>query len=89
MAKAKRGPSRGAKVGRIEIQSPIYGTLALLHAETGVEVAAGERICEIEAMKTFISVETADSGTLEWAVELGSVVGEDDVLAWITPVGEK
>ena len=68
----------------MEIKSPVFGTLAMLHVEDGAEVEVGDSLCEVEAMKNFIRVGAAAAGTVKWLVELGEVVDEGDVLGEIT-----
>jgi biotin carboxyl carrier protein len=79
----KRGSLTPAKVGRTPILASTFGSLALLHVESGSVVAEDDRICEIEAMKNFYSVEAPVSGTLQWTVRLGEVVSEGETLGWI------
>ena len=67
----------------MEVLSPTFGTLGLLHVDDGSLVAEGEMLGEVEVMKTFHRIIAPVAGTLTWLVGLGEVVGEGDVLAEI------
>jgi biotin carboxyl carrier protein len=68
----------------MEVFSPLFGNLALLHVESGSVVEAGEAIGEIEAMKMYVRVSAPCAGTLTWLIELGEIVGEGDLIAEVS-----
>lgn len=59
------------------------GTLAYQHVDDGAAVEAGEPICDIEVMKMMTSIETPVSGIVRFLVQLGEIVGFDDIVAEI------
>ena len=68
----------------MNVVSPVFGTLSLLHVAEGEVVEEGDALCEVEAMKVFMRVPAPCSGKVSWLVELGEVVSEGDVLAEVT-----
>lgn len=74
---------------RIEVHAPVFGSLAMLHAENEAEVELGDRICEIEAMKTYFSVIAPAKGKLTWRLGLGEVIGTGEIIAWIVQTGKE
>lgn len=67
----------------VELVSPLAGTVAMQHVEDGARVEDGEAVVEVEAMKMMWTVAATCSGIVRHRAALGSVVGQDDVLAII------
>ena len=67
-----------------ELRAEIPGTLALYHCESGAHVEAGEPIAEIECMKTFFTLNAPEAGVVAFVLDLGAVVGQDEVIATIS-----
>lgn len=61
----------------------IVGSLSDLSVDEGECVRAGQIICQIESMKTYFPVYAPVSGRVQFVAELGDVVGESEVVAWI------
>lgn len=68
---------------RVEILSPVDGTLSLRCAEEGSFIEAGERVAEVECMKMLIPLESPAAGRLRFLVQLGEVVAHDEPVAFI------
>lgn len=66
-----------------EVYSPLTGTITMQYAEDGDKVAQGDRIVGVECMKMIHDIIAPFEGVLRHKTELGSVVGEDDVVAII------
>ena len=89
-ATAKRPPRReraaggGAAAGGPELTSPLQGTVFKVNAEKGQEVAEGDLICVIEAMKMENEITAHRAGKVaEIRVAEGASVNAGDVLAVI------
>jgi biotin carboxyl carrier protein len=67
----------------VEVRAEMTGSLALRHADDGAMVEQGETIVEIECMKTFWPITAPVAGIVRHKVELGAVVGQDEVVAVI------
>lgn len=67
----------------IAVTAESNGVLVLLHVDDGSRVEEGERVCDIELMKTQFPLVATASGVIRFRVELGAVVGEGDVIAVI------
>ncbi len=87
---AKRPPKReraaggGASAGGPELTSPLQGTVFKVNAEKGQEVAEGDLICVIEAMKMENEITAHRAGKIaEIRVAEGASVNAGDVLAVI------
>ena len=77
-----RGPAGGS--GRGEVVAPMQGTIVTVLVEVGDEIAIGETVCVLEAMKMENHVVAERSGTMaEIRVSGGDSVGTGDVLAVI------
>ncbi|MDA8253007.1 MAG: acetyl-CoA carboxylase biotin carboxyl carrier protein subunit [Rhodospirillales bacterium] len=63
------------------IHPPIVGVVAQWLVEDGALVAEGEIVCQVESMKVFFEARAPVAGTLRHRVELGEVIGQEDVLA--------
>ena len=63
--------------------SDIAGVVATFLVEDGASVDKGERIMDIECMKSFFPVEAPAAGIVHFKVELGEAVGQDEVVAQI------
>jgi biotin carboxyl carrier protein len=57
--------------------------VALRVVESGMRVEKHDKIIEIESMKTFWPVTAPCAGIVRHRVELGEVVGQDQVVATI------
>ena len=85
------GPGPGATaespgaVGEDVVTAPVAGTLQVWQAEDGSEVAAGEVIAVMEAMKMETRVEAPRSGRLRHLAEAGKPIGFGAPLARIEP----
>ncbi|UPL18960.1 acetyl/propionyl/methylcrotonyl-CoA carboxylase subunit alpha [Microbacterium aurugineum] len=82
------GPSTGAAVPTpaadpTELCSPVPGTLVRWLVEEGAEVAQGDPVAVIDAMKMETTVEAHRAGTLSQRVALSATVSADGVLAVI------
>lgn len=60
------------------------GTLSYLEVEDGAQVEAGDRIAEVECMKTFWPLTAPIAGKVTFRLKLGDFVGHGDVVAIIT-----
>jgi len=68
----------------VEVRSDgLTGTVALRYVEDGCIVAANDRIVDVECMKTLFSIVAPSSGIVRHCVELGQIVGQDDLIAVI------
>lgn len=65
------------------VHTEVTGMLAMINAETGAIVEKGEQIGQIESMKVYFPLDAPASGKIVWRVDLGAVVGPDDVIAEI------
>lgn len=61
----------------------IVGSLSDLSVDNGDMVFEGQMICQIECMKTYFPVYAPVAGRVEFVAELGDIVGESEVVAWI------
>ncbi|MGN6693515.1 MAG: acetyl-CoA carboxylase biotin carboxylase subunit [Aquihabitans sp.] len=80
------GASGGGAAGTGTITAPMQGTIFKVEVAVGDEVAAGQVLCVLEAMKMENNVTADVAGTVaEVKVEPGQAVGSGDVLVVITP----
>ena len=78
-----RGPS-GLGAGSAEVTVPMQGTIVKLLVQVGDEVAAGEPVAVLEAMKMENNIAAGRSGTVtEIRVQVGDSVGGGDTIAVI------
>ena len=84
---APAGPEAGPAEGPAEgdVPAPVAGTLLVWQAGEGAEVAAGEVIAVMEAMKMETRVEAPRSGRLRHLAEAGKPIGFGAPLARIDP----
>ncbi len=68
----------------MKLRSPIFGTFAVIYAESGVQVQKGEALCEVEAMKVNYRVEAPCDGVVTWSGDLGEVFGEGDEIGEVS-----
>lgn len=66
-----------------EVYSPLTGTITMQYADDGATVSAGDKLVGVECMKMIHDIIAPFDGVLRHKTELGSVVGEDDVVAII------
>lgn len=66
-----------------EVLSEYPGVLSNIAMESGATVEEGERIADVELMKTMFPVYATASGVVSFRIELGEVVAEGDVIAVI------
>lgn len=89
MLAAGPGPGAAAEspgaVGEDVVTAPVAGTLQVWQAEDGSEVAAGEVIAVMEAMKMETRVEAPRPGRLRHLAEAGKPIGFGAPLARIEP----
>lgn len=71
----------------VEVRAEMTGSIALRRVDDGAMVEAGEAIAEIECMKTFWPLNAPVAGIVRHKVELGAVVGQDEVVAVIEVAG--
>jgi biotin carboxyl carrier protein len=62
------------------------GVLTMLYVDEGAEVEEGDRVCEIELMKTLFPLVATASGVVHFLFNLGEIVAADDVVATVTEV---
>ncbi|MFF0778605.1 acetyl-CoA carboxylase biotin carboxylase subunit [Streptomyces sp. NPDC003720] len=81
--------SRSAHAGADSLTAPMPGTVTVVKVAVGDEVAAGQSLLVVEAMKMEHVVSAPHAGTVaELDVTPGSTVAMDQVLAVITPKEE-
>lgn len=68
-----------------ELRSPMPGAVVAVHAEDGAQVAAGEPVLSVEAMKMEHVLRAPVAGTLVLRVAPGQQVGANEVLAEVLP----
>ena len=85
--RAKRAAAGGGgAAGTGSIVAPMQGTIVKVDVAVGDEVAAGQTVCVLEAMKMENNVATDVAGTVaEVKVEAGQAVGSGDVVIVVTP----
>lgn len=67
----------------IEVLSDMDGCLSSVLVDDGCEVEEGEKIAEIELMKTFFPVEAPASGVITFKIALGEIVEHGGLIAII------
>ncbi|MEV7685786.1 acetyl-CoA carboxylase biotin carboxylase subunit [Streptomyces bungoensis] len=81
--------NRAAHAGADSLTAPMPGTVTVVKVAVGDEVAAGQSLLVVEAMKMEHVVSAPHAGTVaELDVTPGTTVAMDQVLAVITPVEE-
>ena len=82
----RAGGAGGGAAGTGAIAAPMQGTIVKVDVAVGDEVAAGQVVCVLEAMKMENNVATDVAGTVaEVKVEAGQAVGAGDIVVVITP----
>jgi acetyl-CoA/propionyl-CoA carboxylase biotin carboxyl carrier protein len=66
-----------------DCRAEIAGTVALRCADDGASVEAGDRIVEVECMKTLWPIVAPCAGVVRHRIELGQVVAQDEIVAVI------
>jgi biotin carboxyl carrier protein len=75
------GSASGATSGRARITAPMPGKIVRVLVEQGAEVAAGDGLLVVEAMKMQNEIKAPKSGmVVELYVEQGATVAAGDVL---------
>jgi len=83
-APAAAGAAKGASAGSVELKSPLPGTVTKLVANPGDELASGDVILVIEAMKMETEIKADKAYVLSsFEVEQGQVIAAGDVLAML------
>ena len=83
---ARTAAAHGAAGGASELVAPMPGSILVIHAETGAEVAAGAPVMSLEAMKMEHVVVAPIGGRLtELGVRPGQQVERGEVLGYIEP----
>ncbi len=83
--KRKAGGGGSATAGGDALTAPMQGTIVKIAVEDGQEVAEGDQVFVIEAMKMEQPINAHKAGTIAGlAIEVGAAVGSGDVLAQIT-----
>jgi biotin carboxyl carrier protein len=67
----------------VDVVSEMIGSVALRRVDDGAKVEAGDAIVDIECMKTFWPIHAPVAGIVTHRVDLGAVVGQDEVVAVI------
>ncbi|MGQ0831449.1 MAG: acetyl/propionyl/methylcrotonyl-CoA carboxylase subunit alpha [Microthrixaceae bacterium] len=81
--RASTGGGGGAGSGKVAV--PMQGTIVKVLVEVGQEVAAGQPVCVLEAMKMENNIAADKAGTVsEIKVEPGQSVGAGDIVVIIT-----
>ncbi|MET8566648.1 acetyl/propionyl/methylcrotonyl-CoA carboxylase subunit alpha [Streptomyces sp. NPDC004783] len=81
--------NRAAHAGADSLTAPMPGTVTVVKVAVGDEVAAGQSLLVVEAMKMEHVISAPHAGTVaELDVAPGTTVAMDQVLAVIAPVGE-
>ncbi|MER6953909.1 biotin carboxylase N-terminal domain-containing protein [Streptomyces sp. NPDC000618] len=81
--------TRGAHAGADSLTAPMPGTVTVVKVAVGDEVAAGQSLLVVEAMKMEHVISAPHAGTVaELDVAPGTTVAMDQVLAVITPAEE-
>ena len=82
--KRKAGGGGGAAAGGDALTAPMQGTIVKVAVTEGQEIAAGDQVFVIEAMKMEQPINAHKDGTIAGlAVEVGASVGSGDLLAEI------
>jgi acetyl-CoA/propionyl-CoA carboxylase biotin carboxyl carrier protein len=82
--------SRSGHAGADSLTAPMPGTVTVVKVAVGDEVAAGQSLLVVEAMKMEHVISAPHAGTVaELDVTPGTTVAMDQVLAVITPVEEE
>lgn len=68
---------------KTDVISPLMGSISMIFAEEGAIVAEGDKLLAVECMKMQYDIEAPADGRLVLKVELGDIVGQDDLLAVI------
>ncbi|WP_414686225.1 biotin carboxylase N-terminal domain-containing protein [Microbacterium sp. LMI12-1-1.1] len=84
MEKRLAARERDAAATDPELRSPMPGAVVALHVSDGADVAAGDRIVTIEAMKMEHPVVAPHAGVVRLDVTTGDQVRRDQVLAHVT-----
>jgi acetyl-CoA/propionyl-CoA carboxylase, biotin carboxylase, biotin carboxyl carrier protein len=79
---------RAAGARQADIVSPMPGNVIAVQAESGAEVAEGDVVVVVEAMKMEHSLAAPVSGRVEVLVSVGEQVTVDQVLARLVPESE-
>ena len=83
--KAARGGGGGAGASPDQVVTPMQGTVLRVAVEVGQEVAVGDIVCIVEAMKMENEVAAHQAGTVkELAVAEGQAVNAGDLLAIVS-----
>lgn len=81
LAGAGAGPAAAKAEDAASITAPISGTLQAFKVEDGAEVAAGDLIAVMEAMKMETQVSASRSGTIRISTEVGAYLQAGEELA--------
>jgi acetyl-CoA/propionyl-CoA carboxylase biotin carboxyl carrier protein len=85
----RAGGGAAAAAGTGAIAAPMQGTIVRVEVAVGDEVAAGQVVCVLEAMKMENNVASDVAGTVaEVKVEAGQAVASGDVVVVITPAAD-
>lgn len=78
-----------ATAASVDVHSPLTGSVNLVYVENGARVAAGDRLVEVECMKTLWPVDAPADGIVSLHVSPGEVVGENQLIATIDPLPDQ
>jgi len=88
-ARSQRAAGGGGGGGGDTLDSPLQGTIFKVLVEAGQQVAEGDLICIIEAMKMENEITAHKDGVIkELAVEVGASIGSGDKIAVIVAESE-
>jgi biotin carboxyl carrier protein len=65
------------------IKAILPGTVCYMHVDDGAEVEEGQEVIAIECMKQETAMTAPASGRVKFAVQLGEIVEQDQVIAEI------
>jgi biotin carboxyl carrier protein len=83
--RSRRGTEAGGRTGPLEVHAIIPGRIVAVSVEQGEQVAAGQVLLVLEAMKMQNELRAPREGTIERiAVAVGSTVEVGDLLMVIT-----
>ena len=78
-------PDAAAAAGEGALVAPMHGVVTAVHVAAGDEVAAGDPVVAIEAMKMEHVLRASVDGTIERVAQVGDQVASGDVLGVVNP----
>lgn len=68
---------------RVALRAEVVGSLSDLSVDDGDRVVKGQMVAQLESMKVMFPVYASTDGVFRLERELGEVVGEGEIVAWI------